>query len=305
MQGTTPRRLQGMADPLLASMVRAMGLGESPQFAARSPQVMAYVNRWLENGKHRDGAVNPSPVFPDGVAADDPVALARLIKATATELGADLVGICRLRPAMIDLGVDLPHDFVVATVVHEAYDVVIEGYAAVEEEAMRVYAEVSDIATRLAAFVRHLGYPALAHHNGGSCVQAIPVFHHAGFGELGKHGSLITEQYAAGFRPSFVTTTMPLAEDQPRSFGVQEFCLHCTICMKNCPGDAIPNEYVLTDGVKRWLTDLEKCYPYSRLRKEYCHLCVDVCPFNARPYAETYKAFMKQQRQLGYGTPKS
>lgn len=282
-----------------------MGLEENPQFAARSPKVMAYVNQWLENGKQRDGPVNPSPVFPAGVAPDDPVALARLIKAKARELGADLVGICRLQPNMIDLGVDLPHDFVIAAILHEEYAAVLAGYAAVEEEAMRVYAEVSEIATHLAAFARHLGYPALAHHNGGSCVQAIPVFYHAGFGELGKHGSLINEHYAAGFRPSFVTTTMPLAVDQPRTFGVQEFCLNCAICMRNCPGDAIPHEYVLTDGIKRWLTDLEKCYPYSRLRPEYCHLCVDVCPFNAQPYPQMYKTFMKRQRQLGYGTPKS
>ncbi len=62
MQGTTQRRLQGMADPVLASMVRAMGLEEAPHYSTRSPKVMEYVNRWMENGRHRDGPVNPQRV---------------------------------------------------------------------------------------------------------------------------------------------------------------------------------------------------------------------------------------------------
>ncbi len=292
--------MQGMADSVLASMVQEIGLEESPNFAARPPEVVAYVDRWMENGKHRDGPVNPRRA-----EAHEQTAMTARIKAKAAELGAEMVGICRLQPTMIDLGADLPHDYVIVTCVHEDYEQVLEGYAAVENEAMRVYAEVSDIATHLAAFVRDLGYPALAHHNGGSSVQAIPVFYQVGFGEIGRHGSLINETYGASFRPSFVTTTLPLDEDQPRQSGVQDFCTNCHVCRKNCPGGAIPQEYVVTNGIKRWLTDLEKCYPYSRLRKEYCHLCVDVCPFNAAINRDAYKAFMKRQKQLGYGTPKS
>jgi epoxyqueuosine reductase QueG len=126
-----------------------------------------------------------------------------------------------------------------------------------------------------------------------------------GFGELGRHGSLINEEYSASFRPGFVTTDLPLAEDRPREFGVQDFCTNCNVCMLNCPGDAIPKEPVMTHGIKRWLIDLEKCYPYSRLRDEYCHLCVDVCPYNVKSHPETYKAFMKERKQVGYKTPKS
>jgi epoxyqueuosine reductase QueG len=126
-----------------------------------------------------------------------------------------------------------------------------------------------------------------------------------GFGELGRHGSLINEKYGASFRPGFVTTDLPLVEDEPRKFGVQDFCMNCNVCQLNCPGDAIPKDYVVTQGVKRWLIDLEKCYPYSRLRDEYCHLCVDVCPYNVRSHPDTYKAFMKERKQVGYKTPKS
>jgi epoxyqueuosine reductase QueG len=150
-----------------------------------------------------------------------------------------------------------------------------------------------------------MGYPAIAHHNGASEVQAIPIFYQVGFGELGRHGSLIDEKYGASFRPGFVTTDLPLVEDQPREFGVQDFCMNCNVCQLNCPGDAIPQDHVMTHGIKRWLIDLEKCYPYSRLRDEYCHLCVDVCPYNVKSHPNTYKAFMKERKQVGYKTPKT
>ena len=92
---------------------------------------------------------------------------------------------------------------------------------------------------------------------------------------------------------------------EPHEFGVQDFCANCSVCMNNCPGDAIPKEHVMTHGIKRWLIDLGKCYPYSRLRDEYCHLCVDVCPYNVQSHPETFKNFMKERKQVGYKTPKS
>jgi epoxyqueuosine reductase QueG len=206
---------------------------------------------------------------------------------------------------MIDLGADVPHEFVIACCVAEDYDKVMQGADAVEEEAMRTYVRCTEISNDLAAQIRALGYPARAHHNGGSEVQAIPIFYQVGFGELGRHGSLINEEYGASFRPGFVTTDLPLVEDKPREFGVQDFCTNCNVCQLNCPGDAIPQDYVVTHGIKRWLIDLEKCYPYSRLRNEYCHLCVDVCPYNVKSHPDIYRAFMKQRIQVGYKTPKT
>jgi ferredoxin len=299
MRGITPRREQGMADPVLAEMVHAMGLNEAPHYAATKPTIEAYRRRWVELAPYRDGPVN---VTREPVAQ---AAITREIKEKAHDLGADLVGVCRLQPHMIDLSADVPHEFVVVACVAEDYEKVLHGADAVEEEGMRVYVKCAEIATELASHIRSLGYPARAHHNGGSEVQAIPIFYQVGFGELGRHGSLINEKYGASFRPGFVTTDLPMVEDQPREFGVQDFCLNCNVCQLNCPGDAIPQDYVLTRGMKRWLIDLERCYPYSRLRDEYCHLCVDVCPYNVKSHPETYRAFMKQRKQVGYKTPKT
>jgi epoxyqueuosine reductase QueG len=289
-----------MADPVLASMVRAAGQTNARHYMAATPQVQAYRDSWVKLAPYRDGEVSPQRA-----AVDDPAQMAQLIKAKAMELGANMVGICRLQPHMIDLGEDVPHEFVIVACVAEDYEKVVHGANSVEEEAMRTYAKCTEIATALAAHVRGMGYPARAHHNGASEVQAIPIFYQVGFGELGRHGSLINEKYGASFRPGFVTTDLPLTEDKPREFGVQDFCMNCNVCQLNCPGDAIPKEHVITHGIKRWLIDLEKCYPYSRLRDEYCHLCVDVCPYNVKSHPETYKSFMKERKQVGYKTPKT
>ena len=184
MRGTTPRREQGMADPVLGSMVHALGLKTARHYTAATPQIKAYRDHWAEQAKYRDGPVNSRRV-----EVRDPVEMTERIKARAVELGAHMVGACRLQPHMIDLGADLPHEFVIVACVAEDYEKVLHGANAVEEEAMRVYAKCTDIATALAAYIRDLGYPARAHHNGGSEVQAIPIFYQVGFGELGRHGS--------------------------------------------------------------------------------------------------------------------
>ena len=289
-----------MADPVLAEMVHATGAAESRHYAAVKPVIQAYRAAWVKIAPYRDGPVNPQRV-----AVDDPAAMTEQIKVKVRGLGANLIGICRLQPHMIDLGSEVEHEFVIACCVAEDYEKVLGGPDDVEEEAMRTYAKCAEIATELAKDIRAMGYPARAHHNGGSEVQAIPIFYQVGFGELGRHGSLINAEYGASFRPGFVTTDLPLVEDRPREFGVQDFCMNCNVCQRNCPGDAIPQDYVITHGVKRWLIDLEKCYPYSRLREEYCHLCVDVCPYNVKSHPDTYKTLMKQRKQVGYKTPKN
>ncbi|HEX9836262.1 MAG TPA: hypothetical protein VGB90_05365, partial [Alphaproteobacteria bacterium] len=55
---------------------------------------------------------------------------------------------------------------------------------------------------------------------------------------------------------------------------------------------------------------IEKCYTVSRLRPEYCHICVDVCPYihkmNGDPATKsTYRAYMQGRKAAGYKTAKS
>ncbi|MGE0748325.1 MAG: hypothetical protein AB7K86_23895 [Rhodospirillales bacterium] len=305
MIGTSWIREQGLKDPLLVELLRATGMETVPLWSRDFPERDAAKRRWDELAAFRDG-----PVSPVQAPHPDVAALSDGIKARAAALGAAKVGICALRPEFIEYGVDLPHTNVIAFVCYEDYRKVLDGPDAVDLEAMQTYVRCAEIATALARHIREdLGWPALAHHNGSVQIQAIPVLHEAGFGELGKHGSLINPDLGANFRPGFVTTTLPLAHDRPLAFGVQDYCLTCNLCRNNCPGDAIPAEYIMTAGVRRWLTDIEKCYPVSRFRDEYCHICIDVCPYthkeNGDPQRrETYKAYMKERKAGGYKTPK-
>jgi epoxyqueuosine reductase QueG len=127
---------------------------------------------------------------------------------------------------------------------------------------------------------------------------------------MGKHGSLIHRQFGAGFRPSFVMTDLPLQPDRPDLFGVQDYCMNCRLCENNCPADAIAasEDFIVTEGYRRWLVDTEKCYTASRLRDEYCHICVDVCPYvhkenGDRALMLLYKQFMGKRKRAGWKTP--
>jgi epoxyqueuosine reductase len=303
--GTSWIREQGKQDALLCACLRERGMEDVPLWQRSFAERDEAVRRWSELTPLRDGPVNP-----EQIAIADRAAMSAEIKQRARALGAADTGMTALRPEFIELGVDLPHQNVIAVICNEDYAKALQGPDAVEVEAMNAYARCAEIVTELARFIREeLGYPAVAHHNGSFQIQAIPVFHEVGFGELGRHGSLIHPELGANFRPGFVTTDLPLAYDKPRDFGVQDFCLTCNLCRNNCPGDAVPDDYILTNGIKRWLIDTAKCYPISRFRESYCHICVDVCPyiFKANGDAEKrnqFREYMKIRKEEGYKTPK-
>lgn len=313
MIGKSWIREQGMQDPRLVEALRQRGWDDVPLWmAGKHPgqedmvaRRDAAIRRWNELRPLRDGPVNPTQV-----AVADVDAMAAEIKRRTLAAGGDDVGITALKPEFVELGVEMPHKNVIAIIVHEDYEKSLHGPLAVEVEAMEVYARCAEVSTEIARHIREdLGYPAVAHHNGAFQIQAIPVFHEVGFGELGRHGSLIHPQFGANFRPGFVTTDLPLAYDTPIEFGVQDFCMNCNLCRANCPGDAIPDDHIVTDGVKRWLTDIDKCYPISRFRESYCHICIDVCPYIHKENGDAekrdwFKRYMKVRKDEGYKTPK-
>ena len=304
MKGTAKVRYQGYRDPLLVEVMKTHGFEKIPLYEHRPVEALEIRKRWPELAKFRDGPVNKKRTeFSDLSAA------ANAIKTKARALGADDVGIARLTPTMINNDSDLPHEFVICLIVGEDYAQTKDGPRAIETEAMRTYQACAESSTKLAEYVRAMGHPAIAHHNGACEVQAIPAMYAAGLGELGKHGSLVHPELGASHRPGFVTTSMPLAVDTPNIFGVQDTCLHCNLCTNNCPGEAIPSQdFVLTEGVRRWITDVAKCYVYSRLRPQYFHICVDVCPYVHKANGDLekkvrYKDYMSKRKKAGYQTP--
>lgn len=309
MIGISWMREQGLRDPLLVEMLRQRNQDTIALWAKKHPERDAAMQKWDDMVDDRDGPVNPNRV-----AVEDEKAMAEEIKRRGAALGAAQVGMTSLKPEYIEYGVEIPHKNVIVTIHYEDYRKAMDGPDAVDLEAMTTYVDCAVSSTEIARYIREeLGYPAVAHHNGAVQIQAIPVMHEVGMGELGKHGSLINPELGANFRPGIITTDLPVAYDNPISFGVQDYCMTCNLCTNNCPGDAIPedsNDHIITNGQRRWLTDIEKCYPISRFREEYCHVCVDVCPFihkmnDIEGRKDTYKAYMKERKAEGYKTPKT
>lgn len=313
MIGKSWIREQGLQDPLLVEALRQRGWDDVPlwkdgKHSGEEEMVKRRddaVRHWNDVRPLRDG-----PVTPNRVEVTDKAAMTAEIKRRALENGGDDVGITALKPEFIELGVDLPHKNVIAIICYEDYGKALDGPLAVEVEAMEAYARCADVSTEIARYIREeLGYPAVAHHNGSFQIQAIPVFHEVGFGELGRHGSLIHPELGSNFRPGMVSTDLPLDYDKPINFGAQDYCMNCNLCRANCPGDAIPDDYITTNGVKRWLTDIDKCYPISRFREAYCHICIDVCPYSYKENGDPekkniFREYMKVRKDEGYKTPK-
>jgi epoxyqueuosine reductase len=150
------------------------------------------------------------------------------------------------------------------------------------------YSRMAFTAGTLAEFIRGLGYHAIP--CGNNTALSIPIAIDAGLGELGRNGLLITPKYGPRVRLAKVFTDLPLAPDQPISFGVQAFCEVCGKCAETCPGRAILAGHkartyaALTrsnnPGVYKWPVDAEKCQRVWCHAGHDCAVCIRVCPFN-------------------------
>jgi epoxyqueuosine reductase len=220
------------------------------------------------------------PTAPRRVPVDDPLEMAARIKAKALELGAGLVGISEIdEPALyegyptppfriaISLGIEMNRE----EMVH-----VPQARAAVE--VMRTYCRAGRIAIELAAWIRSLGWPAQAYADGEDVLQ-IPMALQGGLGQLGKHGSMISKEFGSNFRLAAVMTDLPLALDAPVDIGVDDLCLTCQRCTRDCPADAILDQKQMVRGVEKWYVDFDKCVPYFSMT-EGCGICIEVCPWS-------------------------
>ncbi|MAE98917.1 MAG: hypothetical protein CME00_02120 [Geminicoccus sp.] len=107
----------------------------------------------------------------------------------------------------------------------------------------------------------------------------IPAALASGFGELGKHGSLITPEFGSSFRLSAVLTDCPLPLSVPVDHGIDDFCLNCRVCEDACPPQAIAPNKQLVRGEVKWYVDFDKCLPFFN-EHQGCAVCLAVCPWS-------------------------
>jgi len=226
--------------------------------------------------RNKDGRVNPVQR-----RVDDPAAMAEEIKERARSLGAELAGIARITEDALYEGVSLP--FSTAICIGLSMDREQMAHAPQDPagvEVMRAYRAISRIAVKLSQQIRKMGWPALAYGNPNSTdILHIPLAVSAGLGQLGKHGSMISEEFGSNFRLAAVLTNLPLACDEPQDIGVDDLCVGCQRCTIDCPADAINDEKQLVRGAEKWYVDFDKCIPYF-VKTHGCAICIEVCPWS-------------------------
>jgi len=107
----------------------------------------------------------------------------------------------------------------------------------------------------------------------------IPPAIECGFGELGKHGSIINKDYGSSFRLAAILTNVPLIPTPKVHYDVDDFCARCQVCSNACPPDAILPEKVPVRGETKWYVDFDKCIPFFN-EHFGCGICIAVCPWS-------------------------
>lgn len=248
------------------------------------------------------GAIrDDTPVAPDKVALGDPADEAAELKAIAKLFGADLVGITAFdarwhyseRPdvrTMEPVSNDLPDGLGQVIVMGHAMDAdLVETYPSALAGAAtgREYSHEAAIVMQVAAYIRNLGYRAVASMNDTALV--IPYAVKAGLGEYGRNQMVLTPEFGPRVRFSKIFTDMPLTVDVVRDLGLKAYCEECDVCAVACPVKALPfgapefaGDAVSTvKGVKKWSSDAEACFGYWAKLRSDCAICMRVCPFTA------------------------
>lgn len=241
------------------------------------------------------------PRFTGAVAPErhefaSPADAASHLKAKARGFGADIVGICRIEPSDVYRGRTVEHTFAIAVgqrMRWREFQVVPSRESAIE--CLRVYYTLGETVIELAAYIRSLGYAcAVEHPIGDSNLLHIPIGLKAGFGELGRHGSIIHPELGPLFRMGSVATSLELATDAPIDAGIAKFCDVCRACRKYCPPKAIPDERSPEAGkdhlgYDRYVVDTGRCFPYFA-RHNYCSICLPVCVYNHKEWARDFES---------------
>jgi len=226
-----------------------------------------------------------------------PAEAAEHLKQKALEIGADIVGICEIEPSDVYRGRSIPGKYAVAVgerMLWREFQVVPSRESAIE--CLRVYYSLGETVIALAAHLRSLGYSCRVEHPiGDSDLLHVPIGLKAGFGELGRHGSIIHPKLGPLFRMGSVTTSMALAIDHPIDAGIAKFCDTCRACRIYCPPQAIPDERSQTAGKDhlgndRYIVDTGRCFPYFA-KHNYCSICLPVCVYNHKEWARDFEGF--------------
>ncbi|MCC7411131.1 MAG: hypothetical protein IT495_05820 [Gammaproteobacteria bacterium] len=224
---------------------------------------------------------------------DDPKANADAVKALLYYLGSDLVGIGPARPYCWyshdhdGSPIEPYHRNAIVVLIDQGYET-MEGASGDDwisgAQSMRAYMRCSLLGGIVAEHIRRLGWSARTHSVIEQDVLHIPVILNAGLGELSRIGELVLNPYVGPrFKSLVITTDLPLEDDKPIDFGLQDFCAKCNKCARECPCQAISyGDKIMFNGYEMWKPDTFTCAKYRTTNSggAACGRCMKTCPWN-------------------------
>lgn len=193
----------------------------------------------------------------------------------------DMVGVAEMSDDWVFEGHEVTQTRIVMLGVQHDYDEIAQAPdAAAGLEVVAQYQRAAVAAMRIAGWIREQGWdaePVTGPMTGA--VAMIPPALACGFGELGKHGSIINPEFGASFRLSAVLTDAPLPLTPARDFGIDGFCQNCRICEDACPPFAIGPDKQTVRGAEKWYVDFDRCLPFFN-ETHGCAICIAVCPWS-------------------------
>ncbi|MEH6515348.1 MAG: 4Fe-4S dicluster domain-containing protein [Halioglobus sp.] len=203
------------------------------------------------------------------------------LKEFTDTLDMDLFGITQFQPQWTFDGVSISQKWIIMIGIAHDYELIKEAPAlSAGAEVVRQYGRGTKAAKEIASWIRERGWDAIPH--GGPLAGPallIPPAIECGFGELGKHGSIINREFGSSFRLASVLTDIPLLATPKEGYGVDDFCSRCQVCANACPPDAILPEKVTVRGEQKWYVDFDKCIPFFN-ENAGCAICIAVCPWS-------------------------
>ncbi|MCA0870619.1 4Fe-4S dicluster domain-containing protein [Seohaeicola saemankumensis] len=207
-------------------------------------------------------------------------------------------GVARMQPDWVYDGHHIPQSRVIMIGVAHDYDAIATAPdPRAGLEVMQQYTRAAAAAKTIAGWLRQQGWeaePVTGPMTGA--LAMIPPALACGFGELGKHGSLINPDMGASFRLSAVLTDAPFAPTPPQSHGIDAFCQNCRICEDACPPEALSPDKQTVRGTTKWYVDFDKCLPFFN-QTHGCAICIAQCPWSRPGVGLNLAAKLARKRQ--------
>ena len=210
----------------------------------------------------------------------------------------DMWGVAEMDPVWVYQGQQVPQkNIIMLGFAHDYEQIATAPEATAGAEVVRQYGRGAAAAKFVAAWLRGQGWDAEPLTGPmTSKVMMIPPAIACGFGELGKHGSLINAEFGSSFRLSAVLIAAPLMPTPPRTFEVDSFCMNCRICENACPPEAIGSSKQMVRGVEKWYVDFDRCLPFFN-QTHGCAICIAACPWSRPGVGLNLAAKLKRRNE--------